>query len=953
MSFLRKRGPKPAEVTQYTGLQIQSSSSAVPIPIVYGVNKCAGNLIWYGNFIAYPQYSKQGGKGGGGRGNITGYNYTTAFVMGLCEGPIGGVLSIWKDQEHSVPAMYAIGIVNGSATEGLDGVINAFSPGQALAYRGVARAESYVYWLGQTATIGNLQFEVFGRKQSTAVVNGFDADPAEVIYDFLTSAQYGVGFPAGSIDADALYIDEPSATVTISIATPGVVTWTAHGLSNGKAVHLATTGGLPTGLAAGTIYYVVNASTNTFELAAEPAGASIATSGTQSGTHTAKGIGGSYQAYCQATGIGISPVLDNRETANSSITRWLQLTNATAVWSEGKLKFVPYGDEAIIGRLLSGVYTGYAPNITPLFDLSDDDFVIGGSEEDPITVERKDESSIFNVQQIEINYRQNGYNSLTVTVWDQNSIEQFRRRDGSTVTAHEICDLAMAQKSAQLILQREIYIRNTYTFKLGFEYCLLEPMDIVALTDAGLGLQSAAVRITSIEEGDDGTLTVIAEEFPGGTGKAVSYPVQTGDGTLLNRAVVPSSVNPPIIFEPPAALTSGERQIWIAVSGGLATTRRLEEDSSTGAHLVSVTIDEPIAPAVGTDVIFSAYVLADERTACRLRIHDGVALQSVSFDLAGGTSSGATSGITASSIVPVADGSWFQVSIACQMAAAVDPVLSIVLEKPLGTISYAGTAGEGLFVWAPQLALAGAQSSIIAVPMTPAGSTFDPDAQDPPLGVEGTFDPYWGGCVVYISTDNATYGQVGQIDGPARMGATTATLGSAGPTLSLSLVESGGTLDPASPTDAANGATLSLVEDELLAYSSATLTGPNAYDLGGLVRGFYGTTVPASHPSGSRFARLDNAIFKFALPAAYVGQTIYLKFQSFNIFGLAAQDLATCATYVYTPTGAGIGLGPILQALALGQDVDLGAITEAVSIEEDLGQVIAVPSYTVDLGTIA
>lgn len=85
-----------------------------------------------------------------------------------------------------------------------------------------------------------------------------------------------------------------SSTVTISIATPGVVSWTAHGLTNGTAVAIGTTGALPTGLTASTInvttaptlYYVVNATTDTFELAATPGGSSIATSGTQSGVHT-------------------------------------------------------------------------------------------------------------------------------------------------------------------------------------------------------------------------------------------------------------------------------------------------------------------------------------------------------------------------------------------------------------------------------------------------------------------------------------------------------------------------------------------------------------------------------------------------------------------------------------------------------------------------------------------
>lgn len=78
-----------------------------------------------------------------------------------------------------------------------------------------------------------------------------------------------------------------SSSVTITIASPGVVTWASHGLAASAPVVLSTTGILPTGLSAGTVYYVVNPATNTFQLAATPGGGTINTTGVQSGTHTA------------------------------------------------------------------------------------------------------------------------------------------------------------------------------------------------------------------------------------------------------------------------------------------------------------------------------------------------------------------------------------------------------------------------------------------------------------------------------------------------------------------------------------------------------------------------------------------------------------------------------------------------------------------------------------------
>jgi len=80
-----------------------------------------------------------------------------------------------------------------------------------------------------------------------------------------------------------------SATATISQATPGVVTWTAHGRSANDVVRFSTTGSLPTGLTTATDYYVVGASitANTFTLSAAPGGAAINTSSAGSGVHTA------------------------------------------------------------------------------------------------------------------------------------------------------------------------------------------------------------------------------------------------------------------------------------------------------------------------------------------------------------------------------------------------------------------------------------------------------------------------------------------------------------------------------------------------------------------------------------------------------------------------------------------------------------------------------------------
>jgi microcystin-dependent protein len=86
-------------------------------------------------------------------------------------------------------------------------------------------------------------------------------------------------------------LNTEQGTATLTIATPCVVTKTNHGLTTGQKVYFTTTGTLPTGITANTTYWINVTGVNTFNLATSYAnliaGIYIATSGTQSGVHTA------------------------------------------------------------------------------------------------------------------------------------------------------------------------------------------------------------------------------------------------------------------------------------------------------------------------------------------------------------------------------------------------------------------------------------------------------------------------------------------------------------------------------------------------------------------------------------------------------------------------------------------------------------------------------------------
>lgn len=84
-----------------------------------------------------------------------------------------------------------------------------------------------------------------------------------------------------------------NSTVTITNASPAVVSWTGHGMTVGGPVYFTTTGALPTGLSASTRYWVSRQGfgANSFSVSTTVdnalAGTSVNTSSAGSGTHTA------------------------------------------------------------------------------------------------------------------------------------------------------------------------------------------------------------------------------------------------------------------------------------------------------------------------------------------------------------------------------------------------------------------------------------------------------------------------------------------------------------------------------------------------------------------------------------------------------------------------------------------------------------------------------------------
>jgi hypothetical protein len=380
------------------------------------------------------------------------------------------------------------------------------------------------------------------------------------------------------------------------------------------------------------------------------------------------------------------------------------------------------------------------------------------------------------------------YGMSPVEARDQSQIEIFGPRVGSTIEANEICDeFVIGPLIAQTILQRELYVRTKFTFKLSWEYCLLDPMDIVTITDANLGLDNYSARVIQIEEDDKGLLAITCEELVAGVSNPAFYASASSSGFQPNQGVPAVPINPPLIAQPPTSLTGGLDQIWIGASG-----------------------------------------------------------------------------------------------------------------------------------------------------------------------INGGGGSQWGGANVYVSIDNVTYSQVAVLTAPLRQGFLTAALPAAAgwdsvDTLAVNLAESGGTLAGTSQAAAQQGATLSVVDSEFLAYETATLVSGYAYNLTGLARGQGGSAATA-HSSGASFARVDGAVIRYTLPGNFAGLTLYFKFQSFNVFGGGAEDLSTVAVYSFLPTVA--AADPIFAQLQTGFALDLGQVTDAPTLADDWGSVATAATASLDLGAI-
>ncbi len=274
---------------------------------------------------------------------------------------------------------------------------------------------------------------------------------------------------------------------------------------------------------------------------------------------------GSYAAwsnYALAQNLLMSPALVQQKPAAEWLQYLLSLSNTDVTWSQGMLKFVPLGDASCAANGAS-----FSPTITPVYDLTDDHFLVGSGDDDPLKIERRANDDTYNHVRLEYSNRNNQYNLEVAEAKDAADIERRGLRTKEVVEAHAICDPAVAQMLVSLLLQRELGVRNLYRFQLPWTFGLLEPLDLVTVSDVYLALTRIPVRINKVSELEGGDFDVEAEDCPIGMASAPAYGVQAGSGFAHNYNASPGDVSLPFFFEPPVQLTTTGLEVWIALSG--------------------------------------------------------------------------------------------------------------------------------------------------------------------------------------------------------------------------------------------------------------------------------------------------------------------------------------------------------------------------------------------------
>lgn len=272
--------------------------------------------------------------------------------------------------------------------------------------------------------------------------------------------------------------------------------------------------------------------------------------------------------------------MDAQRKASDWIEDLCTVMNVAPVWSGFRLKIRPRAEASAVGH--GAIYTSPS-SAGPVAELDESDF-IGSSSEPMIAVERKAQVDVPNLLQFQHPNRDSDYNHVVTAQPEQSTIALFGVRKDAPKLMPYFQSAAIARLVLGVESRRRNYLRNTYKFKLNAKWKLLEPMDLVTITDPQVGIFGVPVRLTKVVEDADYNLDCEAEPFVYGASSPnlAQAVATTPDQHTPQTDQSPASINAPIIFEPPVRLSNQQRQLWFVVS---------DADAEYGGCVVFISTD--------------------------------------------------------------------------------------------------------------------------------------------------------------------------------------------------------------------------------------------------------------------------------------------------------------------------------------------------------------------------
>jgi hypothetical protein len=268
---------------------------------------------------------------------------------------------------------------------------------------------------------------------------------------------------------------------------------------------------------------------------------------------------------CWAGGLWGSLALDSQQAARDWIENLCVAANCAAVWSGFKLKLIPRSEVSAAGNgavYISPTAAGPVANLTT----ENGDFVAEAGVS-PINVVRTARTDIKTVLQMQHINRTSNYAQITTGDPDAAGIALYGVRKADPITNNAIQDVTVARAILRIMTRRYNYISNVaYKFKLNARWQLLEPMDLVTVTDPLADINLVPVRLTKVEETDTHELDCEAEPFSYGIHAPQNITVTQPVAYAPNTEISAGDVNAPVIFEPVARLSNNVNQIWFVVS---------------------------------------------------------------------------------------------------------------------------------------------------------------------------------------------------------------------------------------------------------------------------------------------------------------------------------------------------------------------------------------------------